>query len=273
MTNASWLCSRVSAREALDLQLQTVAGSRGFAATRAARFEFTSRGDRVPGLLYLPPDASPSDTRVPWVLLQHGLAGSKEAAYLEVAARWVAEGVAVASIDLPLHGERSSPKLSERLFEAAIQPGETLGRESRTLLLEFARQAIIDLRRACDALCTVRELDSQRFAFAGFSLGAMLGVPFCAQDPRPRGAVLALAGAGLGPRELDPAAFAKQISPRPLIMVNAKNDERVPAAHAQALYEAAAEPRELHWFESDHDQLPGQALKTMWEALRTLLEA
>ena len=204
MASAPWLHSRVDPDEALSLQLTPSEGAGAFAGARCLRFEFTSRGDRVPGRLYLPGSSAPGSQKLPWVLLQHGLAGSMQSDYLEVAARWIAEGAGVAMIDLPLHGERSSPKLSERLFETAILPDDRIDTESRTLLHEFARQSVIDLRRACDAIATVPELDPERFAFAGFSLGAILGVAFCAQDPRPRAAVLALAGAGLGPTSSTP---------------------------------------------------------------------
>src|SRR5512134_3370424 len=73
---------------------------------RSFAFEFSSRGDRVPGRLLLPPRGA---GRFPLVLLQHGLGGSKESAYLDTtAAVWVRGGAAVASIDFPLHGARTS---------------------------------------------------------------------------------------------------------------------------------------------------------------------
>ena len=89
---------------------------------RADRFEIVSRGDFVAGVLYRPPAASSgAAATIPLVILQHGLGGSKQSPYLECAARWVREGFAVASIDLPLHGTRSSPKLSARLVAGVEQ--------------------------------------------------------------------------------------------------------------------------------------------------------
>jgi dipeptidyl aminopeptidase/acylaminoacyl peptidase len=71
---------------------------------RVQRFEYSSRGDRVPGLLLLPDGNGP----FPLVLLQHGAGGSKHAPYLDAARLpWVRRGAAVASIDFPLHGERA----------------------------------------------------------------------------------------------------------------------------------------------------------------------
>ena len=57
-------------------------------------------------------------TRRPLVLLQHGAGGDRFSPYLQVARRWVEHGAAVATIDFPLHGERRSPKLSERLLQS-----------------------------------------------------------------------------------------------------------------------------------------------------------
>lgn len=225
---------------------------------RALRFEFSSRGDRVAGRLLLPPDG---DGPFPLVLLQHGARGSKEAPYLEAAGGpWARGGAAVACIDLPLHGERSSPK-----FEALLGDGVA---GQPLLVLEFARQAVVDLRRALDALHELAHVDAERAAFAGFSLGSILGATFCAVDPRPRAAALALGGGGLAPPEIDPMGFVGAIAPRPLLFVGAERDATIPRAAADALFEAAREPKRELWFDGTHLELPGVALKAMWQFLR-----
>ncbi len=81
---------------------------------RALHFEYCSRGDRVPGRLLLPPQGNGP---FPVILLQHGRSGSKEAEYIDSAAGpWAQRGAAVATIDFPLHGERASTKLGEKLI-------------------------------------------------------------------------------------------------------------------------------------------------------------
>jgi predicted esterase len=131
---------------------------------------------------------------------------------------------------------------------------------------------VIDLERALDALSTMDGIDSERVAFVGFSLGAILGAGFCALDPRPRAAVLALGGAGLAPESVDPATYLPRFAPRPLLLVNAERDETIQREAAEALYRAARPPVDQLWFDATHDALPGAALKAMWQFLAPALE-
>lgn len=249
--------------EPLALTVREAATARG---VRTLRFEYSSRGDRVPGLLLLPADRRGP---LPLVLLQHGAGGSKESDYLDAARLpWVRGGAAVASIDLPLHGERANAKLGARLLAsiAARVAGERDG-PGGGLLRDFVRQALRDLIRAVDALETRPEIDADRIAYAGFSLGAIVGALYCPADARPRAAALALAGGGLAPDELDPVRHIGGFAGRPLLFVNATRDERIPRAAAEALHAAAPEPKQIAWFESGHGDLPGQALKAIWTFL------
>ncbi len=54
--------------------------------------------------------------------------------------------------------------------------------------------------------------------------------------------------------QLDPARWVARIAPRPFIMINAKEDERMPRPAVEALYANAREPRELIWLEGQHVQ-------------------
>jgi fermentation-respiration switch protein FrsA (DUF1100 family) len=105
-------------------------------------------------------------------------------------------------------------------------------------------------------------------AYAGFSLGSIVGATFCAVDPRPRAAALALGGAGVGPPESDPARTVADFAPRPLLVVGATRDATIPRSATEALFEAAGEPKQMLWFDGTHTELPGAALKAMWEFLR-----
>jgi dienelactone hydrolase len=226
----------------------------------ALRLEFSSRGDRVPARLLLPSDAGGP---FPLILLQHGANGSKEAPYMaQVAGPWVRSGAAVLSIDFPLHGERANAKLSGLLREA-LGLGASPTAASREVLRDFVRQAVIDLQRAVDACERLPEIDSARLAYAGLSLGAIVGAIYCACDPRPRAAALALGGGGYGDA-LDPCHHVARVAPRPLLFVNASRDETIPRSASEALYRAAREPKEIQWFDAGHQDLPGRALKAMW---------
>lgn len=228
------------------------------------RFEITSRGDRVPGRLL----RRRGSGRTPLVLLQHGAGGSKSAPYLDaVAAPWVRRGVAVASIDFPLHGERTSAKLTTKLLSALGAGRLHAGDGSEALAIELGRQAVSDLRRTLDGLAAHPQVDVEHCAYVGLSLGAILGTAFCAIDPRPRAAVLALAGGGFLPSAIDPTTWVGRIAPRPILFVNASRDETVPRAATEKLVRAAGSPHQVRWFDAGHSSLPGVALKAIWQFL------
>jgi dienelactone hydrolase len=245
-----------------------------FGKASCVAFEYTSRGDRVPGRLLLPESQS---APAPLILLQHGITGSKDAEYLKVAAPWVRGGAAVATIDFPLHGERASAKLSDRLVDAvrgavAERSGAELSAVDRILWAEFMRQSVLDLQRCIDALSSLHEVNAERVAYVGLSLGAIVGAIYCAVDPRSRGAALALGGGGFGPSEADPCHWVGHIAPRPVLFVNAKADEQIPGWAAQALHDAASEPKEVQWFDATHTTIPGQSMKSIWQFMQSVLE-
>jgi dienelactone hydrolase len=248
----------------------------GFEGLACTRFELSSRGDRVPGHL-IELDRARSARR-PLIVLQHGAGGDRFSTYLRVARRWVEEGASVATIDFPLHGERRSPKLSDKLLATIgrgirSEPGvpRTGEADPAALWRGFARQSVADLRASLDYLLAHPRIDSKRCAYAAFSLGSILGSLFLAVDARPRGAALALGGGGFGPPDLDPASYIGALAPRPLLMINARQDTVVPPATSEALFAAAGEPRDIEWFDTGHDHLPGVALKRMWLHLQSTL--
>jgi dienelactone hydrolase len=184
---------------------------------------------------------------------------------------WARGGAAVASIDFPLHGERASSKLTEQILGLVERQGNFSPFDAE-LWIGFVRQAVIDLRRTLEALAGLPELDAARIAYAGFSLGTILGVPFCAEEARIKAAALAIGGGGVGPVASDPVAHVPRLAPRPVLFVNASRDETIPRANAEALHEAARSPKEVLWFDCTHSQLPGAALKAMWRFLGHHLE-
>ena len=42
----------------------------------------------------------------------------------------------------------------------------------------------------------------------------------------------------------------------------------MPRAASEALYEAAAQPKEIQWFDAGHRDLPGRAFKAIWAFLQ-----
>lgn len=149
------------------------------------------------------------------------------------------------------------------------------------------RSAILDtpsaVMLATDYLLSIPGVDSSRIELVGASFGAPFAVIAGALDQRVsrvwslhgaawpyrqielnlrsaipfdpfRKVVAALANIfASGPR-FDPIDWAPQISPRPFIMINAREDERMPRDAVEALYSAAREPKEQIWLDGQHMQ-------------------
>lgn len=161
----------------------------------AQAFEVVSRGDFVPGHLHRPV----GEARSPLVLVLDG-SGTW--------ARGTDHGLAIARIDLPLLGERRSPKLTERLVggHARLIRDEPLDADTRALVEEFARQAISDVVRTLEALGEHPGLDGNRVALVGTGIGASVcawALPFA---PGVRACVLAGPVGAFADAQLDPAS-------------------------------------------------------------------
>jgi dienelactone hydrolase len=250
---------RPHSEQPAQAMLRSEAATGPWQGLHAQRFEVVSRGDFVPGILYLPGPLQ--EKPAPLLLLLHGTSEGMDADVLGCAAPWVKRGLAVATIDLPLHGERSSPKLSERLVQGVGQlaSGPELDAETRALVEEFARQATSDLIRTLDALAKLPSIDGNRIGFMGFSLGAVAGSYLLANDPRPRASVLVGIGGGRGPKDLDPATYLAKTSNTSMLIVASEDDEVVSTAASDALFDAALEPKDLWRFSGDPRTLSEEA--------------
>lgn len=65
-----------------------------------------------------------------------------------------------------------------------------------------------------------------------------------------------------GPR-LAPEKWAAQISPRPFVMVNASDDERLPRQSIEALYAGAAQPKEIIWMSGRHIHADAETIQRL----------
>jgi len=222
---------------------------------RIQELEFSSRGDRVTGRAILPEGGGP----YPLVLVQHALGDSAAGVLEAIGTGWVESAAAVAAIDFPLHGARADQKLLRLLCD-----GRDPDPRRAALALEVARQAVIDLERALDALAATTWIDAERIAYVGFGLGARLGSAFCALDPRVAAAVLAPDVEGAVPALPDPARYLRRIAPRPLLLVGARRDAR---NGANARFEVPGERVEQVWFDAGTPELPGVAAEAIWEFL------
>ncbi len=222
----------------------------------------SANGQRVPALLTVP---KTGEGPFPVVMVQHGLGGHKDVDYLRpIALTLAAQGYATLRIDAALHGERRPEQMEEAasITEAFFQ-----------MLRAGWVQSIVDMRRGLDFLETCDEVDVERAGYIGISMGAIMGGVLAGVDERIDAAVLIIGGSwGGGAQtqagaELDPATFIGLMSPRPVLMLNGRNDPIVPPSWAQRLYDAAKEPKRIVWYDTEHSVPPVQAMAEIQQFL------
>jgi alpha-beta hydrolase superfamily lysophospholipase len=216
------------------------------------RFEASSGGERVPGLLW-----SPSRAMMPTaaVLIGHGRTSHKRNPYaLSLARRFVACGWHVIAIDAPGHGER-------RAADAEPQwPWPDPDQTAR------------DWRAALALLGGEAGLADTELAYWGMAMGASLGISLVAGDHRFRAAVLGL----MHPDWPTPPgtrirADARRLECPVLFLVN-WDDTRAPRTHAFELFDLiGSEDKRLHAYPGEHGQLPEEARAASEEFLARYL--
>jgi fermentation-respiration switch protein FrsA (DUF1100 family) len=55
---------------------------------------------------------------------------------------------------------------------------------------------------------------------------------------------------------IEPLNFVEQIAPRPLLMLNAENDDIVPPMMSKLLYKKAKKPKNIIWYPAKHHTIP-----------------
>lgn len=196
----------------------------------------------VPGIWMVPAGARD----VPAALLLHGLTSSKEQMAQSVGRALMARGVASLSLDLPLHGERGT--------------GDADFPRNPLALVSHWRDATTEARAAVRWLAEEPEVDAGRLGIVGYSLGGFLAITIAAEEESLGAVVLAAAGdlpdavpyATMVRSVVDPLRAARHLDGRPLLLVNGRRDRTTKPAQAERLFEAAAEPKEIQWYEGGH---------------------
>jgi pimeloyl-ACP methyl ester carboxylesterase len=150
-------------------------------------------GETVPGVLWTP--TGPAHALV---LMGHGGSQHKRIETLVDRARRYAGtlGIAVAAIDAPDHGARTTPERAAAFVAAVrqrIAAGERVGGEVARQMAARARQAVPEWRATLDGLVELG-VTSGPIGYWGLSMGTVIGVPLLAAEPRISAAVLGLAG-------------------------------------------------------------------------------
>ncbi|MBU1227654.1 MAG: alpha/beta hydrolase [Actinobacteria bacterium] len=219
-----------------------------------------SRGDEVHADAYLA--AQPG----PVVIGGHGKDGDRTAQYLRgPALQWAGRGVSLVSADAPLHGDRAG--------EAPI-PRVTMADPALVSRWLGDQRLLIDAVEA--------RFGRVPMVYLGMSMGAVMGCHLLAEDDRLAGGILVvggstvvsvperLGGAADGLMErlavTDPEKAAARIAPRPVLMLNADQDEMFSRRSALALYDALGHPKEISFFPGRHARWrdPRQWNRRMW---------
>lgn len=248
---------------------QTVESTNDGVAVSAISFSSPDGGSAT-GLLF-DPVARPGLR--PGIVLMHGMPGSARG--MAGQGLGLAEhGAVVIAIDAPF-ARRGGPPLR-------------YGTEDRAEQI----QLIKDLQRAVDVLRARANVDDGRIAYLGISYGGAMGALFVGVERRIKAAALVVGDGGLvshstGPEDrgflaslscatranwframapIEPIRFIPHAPPTALLLQSGRLDDLVPPADAQALHDAAPEPRTIRWYGAGHS-LDLQALRDRHEWL------
>jgi uncharacterized protein len=186
------------------------------------------------------PDPAHGSLPAPGIVVVHGASSRKEN-HADFARLSTVNGWAALTFDLPGHGE------SER---------------------EFSGAAVDDVIAMARFLGSHPSVEGRRIAVRGSSLGGFLAISAAAAAPEIAGVIAICpasedhlaAGVRRGRFEMrvgdpvdleawlaaqDVGRAVERIAGRPLILMHAEGDTRIPSEHSEALYERAGEPRKL----------------------------
>ncbi len=213
---------------------------------------------KVTALLTVPKNTSGP---IPVIILLHGKGDKKTVDYIEFGNDYFYNnGYAVLRLDVSNHGDRI-----ENEFDFDFTG------KHKYWTRNIITQTVFDLRRAVDLIEKREELDQKNIGFLGISLGGITGAVFCGVDKRVKVPVLVLAGGQMnlmfGANALssdtkdylsiiEPMNFIEQITPRPLLMINAENDDIVLPMMSKLLYKKAEDPKNIIWFPAKHHTIP-----------------
>jgi dienelactone hydrolase len=218
--------------------------------------------ETIPGVLWAPADLPGEATGpLPLVLMGHGGQSHKRSDRMAAIGRRLVrrQGVLAAAIDQVDHGERGplTEDTDDTRYRAMWQrPG----------LIE---QSTAQWRAVTRALAALPQVNADRIGYWGLSMGTMFGLPFVAEEPLVRAAVLGLAGlTGPSVERSGIAPHLEAAAPRvacPVMWVVQWDDERFDRAGSLALFDLlgrdveGASNKRLIAFPGLHDAAPDES--------------
>lgn len=243
--------SRVTLR---DVTGELTRRERLYSDLREVRFSLEVAGERVPGLMFLPPEP---EGLLPFVLIQHPATSNKDDYFVEEPAKaWARRGWACAGLDAPLHGERSNHDPMSIFRDRSRFPA-------------IAAQFAAEVTAVIDALSATYPIDLSRLGFAGYSMGSMLGIPAVAADGRFKAAAFCLVGEGglAGPAS-GLGAHVPKLGRVAVRIVGKTDDQLIPREATEALYEALPGVKDLVWLPGGHFEIGPDVVKAAGDWLK-----
>ena len=206
-----------------------------------------AQGEVVPALLCTPKGKKGP---FPVVVAVHGLTSNKAQVCAQIGPALAERGFAVLAADMPRHGERPG------------EPRSVLDKSDPVRAFALFRQAVIDVRQLIDLAETRPELDTRNGVVAvGYSMGSWIHSVVGPSDERVKAMVLMVGGAHDIPAAAlllpqlaasDPRLAIAHFAGKPVLMLAAKKDYVVTPEMVNRLYAAAAEPKQLVWYDCGH---------------------
>lgn len=205
------------------------------------------------------------------VILPHLAGGMRIEQYM--CRGFAQQGLAALHVQAPYHVV--DPRVSESDW---LQQTSTIG--DLVEVIQLVRQAVIEARQVADWLDRQPQIAPKRYGIMGISFGGNVAVLAAGVEPRFGAAAYLLSGgnlarliqesdvtirvrhrlqrAGVAPEDvgriwylIDPINAAPVARSVPTLMVNARFDQTMPRACAEALWQALGQPRQV-WLVADH---------------------
>lgn len=221
----------------------------------------------VPALVFVPDDPPPS---LPLVLLGHGAHLGKDDPTMQLLCHALtAVPAAVAIMDAPLHGERRPAGRSDEEWEADVLAAVA----DPALHAQVAAEWPLVITAVREAVPAGRG----PVAYAGFSMGSILGLSVVGDLPEVRAAVFAVGGYVTERRPHASAVNAlvargiPKLGDREILMVNMTRDESFPIERAIEVLDAIPGPCSMHVHVGGHRDLPPESMPGVVRFLRRAL--